>query len=226
MVEILEEPTFRNRIRVFDDRFHAGQLLSKKLFEYKDEEDVYLISIPAGGVPVAYIISKTLNIPLDIAITRKLHIPWNKEAGFGAISWNGIIFLNEPIIASLRLTKEDIERCVTEETFIIKNRLKKFKGDKPFPELEGKRVIVVDDGLASGFSMFTTVKSIKQKSVKEVVVAVPTAPVSAINFIKTQVDKIVCLNIRSRSFFAVADAYKVWYDLDDEEVIEILNQVR
>jgi predicted phosphoribosyltransferase len=224
MAEVVEEPTFRNKIRVFDDRFHAGQLLSKKLFEYKNGEDVYLVSIPAGGVPVAYIISKTLNIPLDIAITRKLHIPWNKEAGFGAISWNGIMFLNEPLIASLRLTKEDIERCVTEEKVIIKNRLKKFKGDKPFPKLEGKRVLVVDDGLASGFSMLTTVKSIKQKNVKEVVVAVPTAPVSAINLIKTQVNKIICLNIRSGPLFAVADAYKVWYDLEDEDVIELLNQ--
>jgi putative phosphoribosyl transferase len=226
MVEILEEPTFRNRIHVFDDRFHAGQLLSKKLLEYKDKEDVYLIAIPAGGVPTAYIISKTLNIPLDIAIIRKLHIPWNKEAGFGAISWNCIMFLNEPLIASLRLTKEDIEQCVTEEKVIIKKRLKKFRGDKPFPELEGKRVIIVDDGLASGFSMLTTVKSIKQKSVKEVVVAVPTAPISAINLIKNQVDKIVCLNIRLGSFFAVADAYKVWYDLEDEDVIEILNRTR
>jgi predicted phosphoribosyltransferase len=226
MAEVVEEPTFRNKIRVFDDRFHAGQLLSKKLFEYKDGEDVYLVSIPAGGVPVAYIISKTLNISLDIAITRKLHVPWNKEAGFGAISWNGIMYLNEPLIAALRLTKEDIERCVTKEKVIIKNRLKKFKGDKPFPKLEGKRVIVVDDGLASGFSMLTTVKSIKQKSVKEVVVAVPTAPVSAINLIKTQVDKIICLNIRSGPFFAVADAYKMWYDLEDEDVIEILNQAR
>ncbi len=189
MVDILEEPTFKNKIHVFDDRFHAGQLLSKKLLEYKDKEDVYLIAIPAGGVPAAYIISTTLNIPLDIAIIRKLHIPWNKEAGFGAISWNGIMFLNEPLIASLRLTKEDIERCITEEKVIIKKRLKKFRGNKPFPELEGKRVIIVDDGLASGFSMLTTVKSIKQKSVKEVVVAVPTAPISAINLIKNQVDK-------------------------------------
>ena len=78
-------------------------------------------------MPVAYIISKTLNIPLDIAITRKLHIPWNREAGFGAISWNDILFLNEPLIASLRLTKEDIERCVTEEKVIIK-KTKKVQG--------------------------------------------------------------------------------------------------
>lgn len=226
MTEIVEEPTFRNKIHVFNDRFHAGELIADKLLEYKDEEDVYLIAIPAGGVPVAYIISKTLNIPLDLAVTRKLHIPWNKEAGFGAISWNDTMFLNEPLITSLRLTREDIERCIAEEKTIIKKRLKMFRGDKLFPDLEGKRVIIVDDGLASGFSMLTTMKSIRQTIVKELLVAIPTAPVSAINLIKPQADKIVCLNIRSGPFFAVANAYKMWYDLDDEDVMEILNRVR
>lgn len=226
MVEIVEEPAFRNRTHVFDDRFHAGELLAEKLSKYKDEEDVYLIALPAGGVPVAYIISKRLNVSLDLAVTRKLHVPWNMEVGFGAISWNGIMFLNEPLIASLGLTREDIDLCIAEEKDVIRKRLKMFRGEKPFPDFEGKRVIVIDDGLASGFSMLTTVKSIKQKSVKEVVVAVPTAPVSAINLIKPQVDKIICLNIRSGPFFAVANAYKVWFDLEDEDVMEILNRAR
>ena len=226
MVEIVEETAFRNRSSVFNDRFHAGELLAKKLLCYKDEEDVYLIAIPAGGVPVTYMISKILNVPLDLAVTRKLHIPWNKEAGFGAISWNGVIFLNEPLVDSLRLMREDIDRCIVEEKDVIRKRLKMFRGDKPFPDLDSKRVIIVDDGLASGFSMLTTVKSIKQTNVKEVVVAVPTSPLSAINLIKPHVDKIVCLNIRSGPFFAVANAYKVWYDLEDEDVMELLNRAR
>lgn len=128
MTEIVKEPTFRNKIHIFNDRFHAGELIADKLLEYKDEEDVYLIAIPAGGVPVAYILSKILNIPLDLAVTRKLHIPWNKEAGFGAISWNDAVFLNEPLITSLRLTREDIERCVAEEKTIIKKKTKNVQG--------------------------------------------------------------------------------------------------
>ena len=142
MIEIVEETAFRNMNNVFNDRFHAGELLAEKLADYKDEKDVYLIAIPAGGVPVAFIISKTLNIPLDLAVTRKLHVPWNREAGFGAVSWNGFMFLNEQLVASLRLMKEDIDRCVTEEKNVIIKRLKMFRGDKPFPNLEGKRVII------------------------------------------------------------------------------------
>jgi len=109
--------------------------------------------------------------------------------------------------------REDIDRCIAEEKSVIRKRLKMFRGDKPFPNLEGKRVIIVDYGLASGFSMLTTIKSIKQINVKEVVVAVPTSPLNVINLIKHHVDKIVCLNIRLGTFFAVANAYKIWYDV-------------
>ena len=175
-------------------------------------------------MPVALQVSKRLNIPLDLAVTRKLHIPWNREAGFGAISWDGIIVLNESLVTSLGLTKEEIARCVEEERAVIHKRLKEFREDKPFPDLKGKVVIIVDDGLASGFSMLVTVKTIKRK-VEEVVVAVPTAPMSSIEFIKPHVDKIFCLNIRSGAFFAVADAYKVWYDLANEDVMDLLMDV-
>jgi predicted phosphoribosyltransferase len=131
------------------------------------------------------------------------------------------MFLNEPLVASLGLTKEDIDRCVAEEREVINRRLNMFRGDRPFPDLKAKIVIIIDDGLASGFSMLTTIKAIEQKDVKEIVVAVPTAPISAIKLIRPIADKIVCLNIRSGSFFAVADAYKVWYDLKDEDVMGV-----
>jgi len=222
MAEIVDEPIFRNRIRVFDDRLHAGELLTKKLEEYKGKRGVYVLAIPAGGVQVAFIVSKRLEIPLDLVVTRKIHVPWNKEAGFGAISWDGTTFLNEPLVASLGLKKKDIDRCVAEEKEVIRRRLKMFRGNRPFPDLKDKTVIIVDDGLASGFSMLTTVKVIEQSGAKGIVVAVPTAPVSAIELIRPHADKVVCLNIRSGPIFAVADAYKLWYDLEDEDVIDVL----
>lgn len=221
MAEIVENPTLRNRIHVFDDRSHAGELLAERLKQYKGREEAIVLAIPAGGVPVALQVSKKLNISWDLAVTRKLHIPWNREAGFGAISWDGIIVLNESLVTSLGLTREEIARCVEEEKADIQKRLKEFRGNKPFPDLKGKVVIIVDDGLASGFSMLVTVKTIKRK-VEEVVVAVPTAPVSAIELIRPHVDRVVCLNMRSGPFFAVAEAYKVWYDLVNEDVIDIL----
>jgi predicted phosphoribosyltransferase len=222
MAEILEESNFRNRIHIFDDRFHAGELLAGKLEEYTGKKDTYVLAIPAGGVPVAFAVSKKLKIPLDLVITRKLHVPWNREVGFGAVSWDGTMFLNEPLIASLGLNREDIDRCVVEEKEVIRRRLKKFRGDKPFPDLKDKTAIIVDDGLASGFSMLTTLKTLEPMDANEIIVAVPTAPISAISLIKSYADKVVCLNIRSGPVFAVAEAYKVWYDLKDEDVMDVL----
>ena len=224
MVEIVENSELRDKIHVFDDRSHAGELLAELLKEYTGRTDVIVLAIPAGGVPVALQVSKKLIAPLDLAVTRKLHVPWNKEAGFGAVSWDGSVIVNRPLVDSLGLSSEEINRCVEEEKQIIYSRLKKFRGTVPFPVFEGKVVIVVDDGLASGFSMLVTVKTLRNKA-RWVVVAVPTAPVSAVNLLKPYVDQIVCLNIRSGPFFAVAEAYKDWYDLDDEDVIHLLENV-
>jgi putative phosphoribosyl transferase len=114
---------------------------------------------------------------------------------------------------------------VAEEKEIIERRVERFRGNRPFPDLSNKNVIIIDDGLASGFSMLTTVKAAKRNKIKELIVAVPTAPISAINLLRPHVDQIVCLNIRSGAFFAVADAYTNWYDLHDEDVIELLKHV-
>ena len=225
MAEVVEEPSFRNRVYVFDDRFHAGELLAEKLREYGGRENVHVLAIPAGGVEVVLPLVKRLRLPMDLAITRKLHIPWNREAGFGAIAWDGTMFLNEALVSALRLTREQIDRVVAEEKEAIRRRLKLFRGDKPFPVLRDKVVIIVDDGLASGFSMLATAKSIEEKGAEEIIVAIPTASISAIGLLKPQVDKIICLNIRTGPVFAVADAYREWYDLGDGDVIEILRQV-
>lgn len=224
MAEIIDEPGLRNRLYVFEDRFQAGELLVGKLEEYRGDEDAYILAIPAGGVQVAVKVAEGLRVPLDVVVTRKLHIPWNREAGFGAVSWDGLMFLNEPLVASLRLTREEIELCVAEEREAIDRRLKAFRGDRPFPDLRDKTAIVVDDGLASGFSMMTTLRALRRRGVREAVVAVPTAPVSAINLVKRHANRIICLNIRSGPIFAVADAYKVWYDLTDGEVIDVLER--
>jgi predicted phosphoribosyltransferase len=222
MTRIIEEVTFRNTIHVFTDRQHAGVLLANHLIEYEGRRNTSLLAIPAGGVQVAIPISQRLKLPLDLAITRKLHVPWNKEAGFGAISWDGLILLNNSLVASLGLRKEEIERCIVEERKVIQRRCQLFRQNKPFPNLKDHTVIIIDDGLASGFSMLTTIKALEKRNVKEIIVAVPTAPLSTVNLITPNVALLVCLNIRSGPFFAVADAYKEWYDLEDEDIIHLL----
>jgi putative phosphoribosyl transferase len=222
MAEVIEEPSFRDRVYIFNDRFHAGELLAEKLREYGGREDVYVLAIPAGGVQVALPIVNRLRLPMDLAVTRKLHVPWNREAGFGALTWDGTLFLNEPLVSALSLTREEIDSVVAEEREEICRRLKLFRGDKPFPDIRNKVVIIVDDGLASGFSMLATAKSIEEGGAKEIIAAVPTASLSAINLLKPHVDRIVCLNIRTGPVFAVADAYKQWYDLEDKDVMKLL----
>ncbi len=225
MADIVDEPALRNKIQVFDDRFHAGELLANRLENYRGREDAYILAIPAGGVQVAFIVARKLGIPLDVAVTRKLHVPWNMEAGFGALSWNGDLFINEPLASQLGLTREEIDRCISIEKEAIRKRLKTFRQERPFPDFKGKAIIVVDDGLASGFSMLATLAAIKRRQAKERTVAVPTASYSAAKLVSPHADRIICLNLRSGPFYAVADAYKLWYDLEDGDVLKLLQQL-
>jgi len=221
---VVDEPAYRNRRFVFKDRLHAGELLAIKLKGYVDKEDVQLLAIPAGGVPVGYMVARRLGVPLDVVVVRKVQIPWNPEAGFGAVAWDGTVILNEPLVGQLGLTTELVQRCISKTQEGVEERLEKFRGEKPPPDLRDKTVILVDDGLASGFTMLAAVKSVRNRGPEKVIVAVPTASTSAVQLVAPSVDKLICLNIRGGSFFAVADAYQEWYDLSDEEVVEILRR--
>jgi putative phosphoribosyl transferase len=219
---IVEEPTYRERRLIFIDRLHAGMLLAEKLREYAGKKDILLLAVPSGGVPVGYVIAEELDIAMDLILVRKVQIPWNTEAGFGALTWDGEIILNESLVRHLGLTEKMIEQSVARTRRIVRERLRKFRGDKPMPAFRGKVVILVDDGLASGFTMLAASNSVRKKKPEKIVVAVPTASTGAIELLRPEVDEIVCLNIRSGPIFAVADAYKSWHDLTDEEVTEIL----
>jgi len=222
--KIIEEPTLSERVHVFRDRFQAGKLLAEKLRGYYRKEGVIVLAIPAGGVPVGNVIAKELAVPMDVVIVRKARIPWNTEAGFGAVSWDGEIVLNELLVEQLGLTKEELEESISEAKRNISERLKKFRGEKPLPQLMDKVIILVDDGLASGFTMLAAVRSVRKRQPKEIIVAVPTASLGAVELLVSEVDMIVCLNMRSGLSFAVADAYMNWYDLTDEEVLKILSK--
>jgi len=226
MAKIVEEPAYRERRFIFQDRFHAGRLLAEKLRDYAATGNMVLLAIPAGGVPVGYVVAKELGISMDVIIVRKVQIPWNTEAGFGALTWDGEKVLNEALIEHLGLTEKMIEESILKTLRILQERIRKFRGDRPMPDLKGKIAVLVDDGLASGFTMLAAARSIKKKEPRRIVVAVPTASVGAIELLSNEVDEIVCLNIRSGPIFAVADAYRNWYDLTDEDVIDILEKAR
>ncbi len=223
-MKLVEETTFRDRFYVFKDRYHAGELLTGKLEEYRCA-DAYVLAIPAGGVPVGYVISKNLGLPFDVIVVRKIHIPWNQEAGFGAVTFDGIVVLNERLLRILGLTREEVDRCIRVEEEAIKRRLKLFRGGRPFPDLENKVVILVDDGIASGYTMLSAVKSVAKRKPSKIVVAVPTGSEDAIELLEPWVDEMVCLNVRTGPIFAVADAYEFWHDLTDEDVLKILKAI-
>jgi len=223
VAEVIEEESLRNKTHVFKDRLEAGDRLARRLENYRDKEGLVL-AIPSGGIPIGLRISQHLELPLDLVISRKIPIPGNPEAGFGALSFEGGLFLNEPLVSELRLTPGEIRKLSTPVVEEIQHRNTVFRGGRPFPDLRGKIVIVVDDGLASGYTMMASINFIKKRNPMRVVVAIPTAPESSIQLISAQVEEILCLNIRRGFFFAVADAYHEWHDLSEEEVMEFLKQ--
>ena len=222
--KIIENPTYRDRVSVFRVRFQAGKLLADKLRKYAGNGKVIVLAVPAGGVPVGYTVAKELVVPMDVIVVRKIQIPWNPEAGFGAITWDGNIVLNEALVEQLDLTEKEIEASILKTRRNIQERLRKFRGDKPMLHLEDKVVVLVDDGLASGFTLLAAARSLRKMAPEKIIIAVPTASLGAIKLLTPEVDEIVCLNIRSGPSFAVANAYENWYDLKDEEVINLLQK--
>ncbi|MFQ6095737.1 MAG: phosphoribosyltransferase, partial [Candidatus Bathyarchaeia archaeon] len=202
--KIIEEPSYRERRFVFRDRLHAGKLLAEKLREQAGKDNVILLAVPAGGVPVGYVIVKELGVSMDIIIVRKVQIPWNTEAGFGALAWDGETVLNEPLVRILNLTEKVVEESIARTRRIVQERVRKFREDRPMPDLRDKVVILVDDGLASGFTMLAALRSVRKRTPEKIVVAVPTASLTAIDLVSAEADVIVCLNIRSGPIFAVA----------------------
>jgi predicted phosphoribosyltransferase len=220
MGRILDIPRLREQKYVFRDRHDAGRQLGSFLRTLPAIRDPLVLAIPAGGVPVGREVAMALGGPLSLAVVRKIRIPGSTESGFGAVTWDGQVLINEPLRAALGLTGQEVERAVAETRENVAERVVRFTGGRTLPEMEGKTVILTDDGLASGFTMLAAVKSIRLHDPARILVAVPTASASSATMLAGQVDQLICLNIRSGRTYAVAEAYEDWYDLDDGEVLK------
>lgn len=219
---ITDNPRLREQKFVFEDRHDAGRQLGALVQTLPKIRDPLVLAIPAGGVPVGREVAAALGAPLSLAVVRKIRIPGTTESGFGAVSWDGQVLINEPLRNALGLSATDVEKAVSKTRENVNTRIARFAGGRPVPAMEGKTVILTDDGLASGFTMLAAVQSIRRRTPAYVVVAVPTASASSAELVSRYADLLVCLNIRSGRTFAVADAYRKWYDLDDREVLEEL----
>ena len=221
MGKIVDDPSLRNRTYVFADRKVAGKRLAAMLRDYQDKP-LKLFAIPAGGVPVAAEIARALAVPLDLVIVRKIQLPWTTEAGFGALDPDGRPLFNEALLSRLPLTPQQIEAQVAKTLANLKEREEHLRGGRPYPMLSGATTIVVDDGLASGYTMRAAVRFLKGKGAGELIVTVPTALDRTAQALLPLVDLLVCPNLRGGLSFAVADAYENWYDVDQKEILEVL----
>jgi len=202
---------------MFEDRKDAGERLARALQKYKDK-DVLVLAIPKGGVEVGYQVAKFLNSDFSIIISRKLPYPNNPEAGFGAMAEDGSTFIID--YAARGLSPDTISRIIKEQNQEIKRRIKTLRDGKPLPEIAGRTVILVDDGIAMGSTMQAAISLCKNKRAKRIVVASPVAGRSTIAELAEIVDDVVILE-KPIFFQAVAQVYANWYDVSDEEVIQI-----
>lgn len=207
----------------FRDRREAGQLLARALSPYKGRGDVVVLALPRGGVPVAHEIAQELKAPLDVFVVRKLGVPWHPELAMGAIAGDGIEVLNGDVVTAYNIPPNVIRAVAMREAEELARRQHLYRGDRPFPELTGKTVILVDDGLATGSTMKAAVEALRQHNPRAIVVSVPVAAVSTCYEIKREVDDIVCLRT-PLDFSAVGLWYEDFSQTTDEEVRRLLNE--
>lgn len=206
---------------MFKDRTDAGKQLAQALENYRDE-NVLVLAIPRGGVEIGYQVAAHLNSELSLLISRKLPFPYNPEAGFGAVAEDGSTFINE--YAAKGLSDELIESIKDEQIREIKRRIEVLRNGEPLPDMKDRTVILTDDGLAMGSTMNAAIKLCKNRSAGKIVVAVPVAGRGVVNRIGNFVDDIIVLDIPP-FFQAVAQVYENWYDVSDNEVLEIMSKV-
>ncbi len=218
---LVELPELRDRIRVFQDREEAGQVLVRMLTDFADS-DALVLAIPSGGVPVGLVLAQELHLELDVAVTSKVTIPWNPEAGYGAVAFDGTVVLNQDLITRLGLSAATINQGLVQTQEKVNRRIQKFRENDGELDIQDKTVILTDDGIASGYTLLAALRALKNQKVEERIVATPTAHLEALAMLKDDFDAIYCPNVRSGWSFAVAEAYHYWYDVEEDEAVQLL----
>ncbi|CEK10542.1 phosphoribosyltransferase [Legionella hackeliae] len=205
----------------FINRHEAGRILADQLRSYAKQPDVIVLALPRGGVPVGYEIAKALSVPLDVFIVRKLGVPGHEELAMGAIASGDTTIFNEDIVEALHVSKEAIDEVIHSEEEELKRREILYRHDEPFPKLQDKIVILVDDGVATGATMRAAIKAIRQNNPARLVMAIPVAAFSTYQEMSKLVDEIVC-PLQPLHFYAVGLWYEDFAQTTDDEVSELL----
>lgn len=208
---------------MFRNRREAGRALGTELGAYTGRDDVVVLGLPRGGVPVAFEVAVALDAPLDVFLVRKLGAPGQEELAMGAIASGGVRTLNPSVIESLRISPEDIDRTARSEEKELRRREVSYREDRPPLDLEGRIVILVDDGLATGSSMRAAVEAVRKLAPERIVVAVPVAPPSTAREMRRIADDVVCV-ATPEPFYSVGRFYEEFEQTTDEEVRDLLRR--
>jgi predicted phosphoribosyltransferase len=208
--------------RTFRDRRDAGRALAGLLVDYRGRDDLVVLALPRGGVPVGYEVAVGLAAPLDVFVVRKLGVPGREELAMGAIASGGVVVLNDDVVRGLGITSEEIRAVADEEQQELLRRERAYRDGRPMEEVTGKVAIVVDDGLATGSSMRAAILALRRLRPARLAVAVPAAPSSTCQELRAEVDDVICATTPS-PFFAVGQSYRDFTQTTDHEVSELLH---
>jgi putative phosphoribosyl transferase len=205
----------------FRNRTEAGRALARVLSRYAGRDDVVVLALPRGGVPVAYEVAKELGAPLDVFLVRKLGVPGHEELAMGAIASGGVLVLDDGVVRWLGISEDQIQKTLARELDELRRREAAYRDGRPLPDLKGKTVILVDDGLATGASMQAAARAVRRHDPVRIVVAVPVASRATCDQFREEVDEVVCA-VTPAPFYAVGNWYEDFSQTSDEEVRELL----
>ena len=208
---------------IFEDRVDAGRRLAKRLEGYAHRADVLVLGVPRGGVVVASEVAMALGVPLDVFLSRKLGVPGQTELAFGAVSASGGRYLDEYILRTTGITNAQVEWITAEVRKELDRRASVYRGGRPPLDVSGKTVLLVDDGVATGASVYAAILALRQMEPARLLLAVPVAPASAWEWLRTVVDEIVCLDL-PEPFAAVGGFYRNFAQVEDVEVVRLLRR--
>lgn len=213
-------PELRDRSQVFRDRAHAGDVLAGMLSGFRGS-GALVLGIPAGGVPVAARVATTLGLELDVAVVSKILLPWTTEAGYGAVAFDGSTWIDRRAAVRLGLTDAEVLEGTAKARAKVARRVALLRGGRTL-DVDGRTVILVDDGVAAGSTLRAAIAALRRQNVARLVVAVPTGHGRSLADLVDAVDALYCANVRHGVSFAVADAYQAWRDVAEDEVVEAL----